>query len=79
MDYEVLVVSQFTLQANLKKGSKPDFHNAMMTEDARVAFTECLETYRRIYKPEKIQTGSFGNMMRVSLENHGPVTLVIES
>ena len=79
MDYEILVVSQFTIQANLKKGNKPDFHYAMTTELARTAFDECVSTYKKIYKPDKIKTGSFGNLMRVSIENDGPVTLVMDS
>ena len=78
MDYEILVVSQFTLHANLKKGNKPDFHNAMTTELAREAFNDCVETYKKLYKADKIQTGSFGNLMKVSLENDGPVTFVME-
>ena len=78
MDYEVLVVSQFTLHANLKKGLKPDFHNAMGTEAAREAFQECVAMYKRLYNSDKIQTGSFGSMMKVSLENDGPVTFVLE-
>jgi D-tyrosyl-tRNA(Tyr) deacylase len=78
MDYEVLVVSQFTLHANLKKGLKPDFHNAMGSEPARKAFDECISTYKALYKADKIQTGSFGSMMKVSLENDGPVTFIME-
>lgn len=78
MNYDVLLVSQFTLHANLKKGSKPDFHNAMAPEPARLAFDNCISMYRDLYKENKIQTGSFGEYMAVSLENDGPVTFVIE-
>ena len=74
----MLLVSQFTLNAVLNKGSKPDFHEAMSTEPARIAFAECVETYRRLYKADKIQTGTFGAMMQVSLENDGPVTLILD-
>ena len=72
------MVSQFTLHANLKKGNKPDFHNAMQTDAAKEAFSDCVRMYKELYKPEKIQTGSFGAMMKVSLTNDGPVTFVLE-
>ena len=75
---EILVVSQFTLHANLKKGNKPDFHNAMTTELARTSFNECVELFKNLYKPEKIQTGSFGNLMTVSIENDGPTTFILD-
>jgi D-tyrosyl-tRNA(Tyr) deacylase len=78
MDYEVLVVSQFTLHANLKKGNKPDFHCAMSSVPAREAFDACVDMYKQFYRPDKIQTGSFGSMMKVSLENDGPVTFCLE-
>lgn len=78
LDLEILVISQFTLQANLQKGLKPDFHNAMSTVPAREAFAECVEMFKSLYKPDKIQTGSFGAMMNVALENDGPVTLILE-
>lgn len=79
MNYEVLVVSQFTLYGHFKKGNKPDFHHAMPTELARSAFAECVDMYKTMYKAEKVQTGSFGSMMKVSLENDGPTTFVLES
>lgn len=78
LDLEILVVSQFTLQANLKKGLKPDFHGAMAPEPAREAFGECVRMFTTLYKPDKIQTGSFGEMMKVSLENDGPVTFILD-
>jgi D-tyrosyl-tRNA(Tyr) deacylase len=78
LDYEVLAVSQFTLQANLKKGLKPDFHNAMAPVPARDAFDECVNMLKRLYKADKVQTGSFGEMMKVSLENDGPTTFILE-
>lgn len=79
MDYEILLVSQFTLYGQFKKGNKPDLHHAMSTEPAREAFSECVEMYKKFYKGEKVQTGSFGSRMKVSLENDGPVTFVLES
>ncbi|KAJ7766686.1 D-Tyr tRNAtyr deacylase-like domain-containing protein [Mycena metata] len=76
---DILCVSQFTLMAQTKKGSKPDFHNAMSTEPSRTLYETFLETMRRSYKPEKIQDGKFGAMMNVSLTNEGPVTFTLDS
>jgi D-tyrosyl-tRNA(Tyr) deacylase len=78
MNFDILVVSQFTLHANLNKGLKPDFHDAMGTEPAKIAFGECVEMFKSLYKPERIQTGRFGEMMKVSIDNDGPVTFVLE-
>ncbi|KAJ7633101.1 D-Tyr tRNAtyr deacylase-like domain-containing protein [Roridomyces roridus] len=79
IDGEILCVSQFTLMAQTTKGSKPDFHQAMPTKDARALYETFLETLRRGYKAEKIQDGQFGAMMNVSLTNEGPVTFTIDS
>ncbi|PFH37499.1 histidyl-tRNA synthetase [Besnoitia besnoiti] len=78
-DYEVLVVSQFTLLGHLKKGNKPDFHAAMGADQARTFFERVVTEMRRQYKPEKIQTGKFQHRMRVQLVNDGPVTLIVDS
>ncbi len=43
----------------MKKGCKPDFHQAMGTDLARAAFSECVDAFKRLYKAEKIATGSF--------------------
>ncbi|KAJ6531151.1 D-Tyr tRNAtyr deacylase-like domain-containing protein [Mycena capillaripes] len=79
VDGDILCVSQFTLMAQTKKGNKPDFHNAMPTEQSRVLYETFLETLRRSYKPEKVQDGKFGAMMNVSLTNEGPVTFTLDS
>ncbi len=78
LDLEILVVSQFTLQANIQKGLKPDFHNAMSPVPAKEAFDDCVNMFKRFYKPNKIQTGSFGEMMKVASVNDGPVTFILE-
>ncbi|GAA5975110.1 hypothetical protein JCM11641_000040 [Rhodosporidiobolus odoratus] len=77
--YEVLCVSQFTLQANLRKGSKPDFHGAMGAETSKAFYDAFLEDMRRKYQADKILDGKFGAMMDVSLVNDGPVTLILDS
>ncbi|KAF7363964.1 D-aminoacyl-tRNA deacylase [Mycena sanguinolenta] len=79
VDGDILCVSQFTLLAETRKGNKPDFHNAMATEQSREMYATFLEALRVAYKPEKIQDGKFGAMMNVSLTNEGPVTFTLDS
>ncbi|NXY48368.1 DTD1 deacylase, partial [Ceuthmochares aereus] len=76
--YEVLCVSQFTLQCILK-GNKPDYHMAMPTEQAESFYNNFLEQLRKAYKPELIKDGKFGAYMQVHIQNDGPVTIELES
>lgn len=78
LDYEILLVSQFTLHASTKK-PKPDFHRSASTEHARALFEAVVSAFKKEHKPERIHTGVFGAMMSVSLCNEGPVTLWIDS
>ncbi|GFO07399.1 D-tyrosyl-tRNA(tyr) deacylase [Plakobranchus ocellatus] len=77
MDYEVLCVSQFTLESTLK-GNKPDFREAMVSEKSKAFYGKFLEALKSQYKPEKIQDGEFGSYMQVHIQNDGPVTIPIE-
>ncbi|MCB1087859.1 MAG: D-tyrosyl-tRNA(Tyr) deacylase [Verrucomicrobiae bacterium] len=75
---DALVISQFTLHARTKKGTRPSFDRAARPEQAiplYEAFVAALE--RELGKP--VGTGEFGTMMAVSLVNDGPVTLMIDS
>ncbi|XP_048391423.1 D-aminoacyl-tRNA deacylase 1 [Stegostoma tigrinum] len=76
--YEVLVVSQFTLQCILK-GNKPDFHLAMGTEQSETFYNGLLQHIRKAYKPELVKDGKFGAYMQVHIQNDGPVTIELES
>uniref|UniRef100_A0A8D0SZI7 D-aminoacyl-tRNA deacylase n=1 Tax=Sus scrofa TaxID=9823 RepID=A0A8D0SZI7_PIG len=76
--YEVLCVSQFTLQCVLK-GNKPDFHLAMPSEQAEGFYNSFLEQLRKAYRPELIKDGKFGAYMQVHIQNDGPVTIELES
>jgi D-tyrosyl-tRNA(Tyr) deacylase len=78
-DYELLLVSQFTLYGTLSKRQQPDYKLAMKNVPARVLYHKFLDTLRQSYAPGKIHDGEFGAMMDVSLVNDGPVTIVIES
>lgn len=75
---DIIVVSQFTLHANTKKGNRPSYIKAAKPDIAiplYEAFVKKIET--DLGKP--IQTGEFGADMKVSLINDGPVTIIIDS
>ncbi|MGE0362145.1 MAG: D-aminoacyl-tRNA deacylase [Vicinamibacterales bacterium] len=73
----VLVVSQFTLAADLRRGRRPSFDNAAPPEEARRLYEAVVADLRAAGVP--VATGEFQAAMRVSLENDGPVTFVVES
>lgn len=74
---ELLVVSQFTLYGDASKGRRPDFGAAAPYGEAEALYGAFLERCEAEL-PEKIASGEFGAMMRVSLVNDGPVTLWLE-
>jgi D-tyrosyl-tRNA(Tyr) deacylase len=75
---EFLVVSQFTLQANTKKGNRPSYIQAARPEKALPIYHYFLSQAEGIIAKE-IASGEFGADMKVSLENDGPVTFVLDS
>ena len=78
MDGEILVVSQFTLQASTKKGNRPSYIKASKPEVAIPMYEAfCEEVGLQLGKP--VQTGTFGADMKVELLNDGPVTILIDS
>lgn len=73
----VLVVSQFTLAGDIRKGRRPSFVAAARPEEAQPLVERfCAELASRGLE---VQTGVFGSMMEVSLVNDGPVTIIVES
>ena len=75
---DIIVVSQFTLQAQIKKGNRPSYIKAARPEIASELYDKfILQLENEIGK--KIQTGKFGATMDVSLINEGPVTIFMDS
>ena len=78
VDGEILVVSQFTLQASTKKGNRPSYIKASNPEVAIPMYEAfCEEVGLQLGRP--VQTGTFGADMKVELLNDGPVTILIDS
>lgn len=76
---EILSISQFTLCARTKKGTKPDFHKAQKGHIAKELYDNFLKLLRDSIGAEKVHDGEFGAMMSCSLTNEGPITLILDS
>lgn len=74
---EVLIVSQFTLLANYKKGNRPDYFDAGSPDHANTLYEYFVELMKCEVK--HVGTGIFGADMQVSILNDGPVTIVMDS
>jgi D-tyrosyl-tRNA(Tyr) deacylase len=78
IDGEIIVVSQFTLQASTKKGNRPSYIKASKPDVAIPIYEGFVQQLEKELG-KKVQTGVFGADMKVSLLNDGPVTIIIDS
>jgi len=73
---DILLVSQFTLYGDLKKGTRPSYIEAARPEVAIPLYEKMIETLKN--EGLRVETGVFGAMMDVELINSGPVTIILE-
>lgn len=76
---EAMVVSQFTLYGDTRRGNRPSYSEAAPPELAESLYERFLSETRRLVGNEKVKSGVFRAMMEVELINDGPVTVMIES
>jgi D-tyrosyl-tRNA(Tyr) deacylase len=76
---EAMVVSQFTLYGDTRKGNRPSYTDAASQQIAEVLYDHFAEHLRKLLGEKRVATGVFRAMMDVELVNDGPVTLILES
>ncbi|MEG1002926.1 D-aminoacyl-tRNA deacylase [Clostridium sp.] len=74
---ELLVISQFTLYGDCRKGRRPNFMNAKGGEEANILYLKLIEMLKETGL--KVECGEFGADMKVDIQNDGPVTLLLDS
>ena len=77
VDGSLLLISQFTLYADCKKGYRPSFINAGAPDIANDLYQYIIKECKK--EISNVQTGSFGADMKISLENDGPFTIILDS
>lgn len=77
VDGELLLISQFTLYANCKKGNRPSFIDAGAPDEANAIYEYIIERCKE--RVNVVERGEFGADMKVSLLNDGPFTIVLDS
>ena len=78
IDGEIIVVSQFTLHAKIKKGSRPSYIKAARPQQA-IPLYENFKEDLSVAIVKEVKSGEFGTNMEVSLTNDGPVTIIIDT
>lgn len=77
VDGEILVVSQFTLYGDTKKGNRPSFIESARPEEAKPLYEKFIEKLRDL-GVRKVASGRFGAYMSIELVNEGPTTIIID-
>jgi len=76
---EILIISQFTLYGDTRKGNRPSFIEAARPEEAIPLYEKFINRVKQNIGESKVKTGIFGEMMSVKIINDGPVTVTVES
>lgn len=79
VDGEILIISQFTLYGDARKGNRPSFTDSAKPEVAEDFYNKFIERVQQNLGSEKVKSGEFGAMMDVEIFNDGPVTILVES
>jgi len=79
VDGEVLIISQFTLYGDARKGNRPSFTDAARPEKAEDFYNKFVARVKENLSDAKVKSGIFGAMMMVKIMNDGPVTILVES
>jgi len=78
VDGDILLISQFTLFGNLKKGNRPSFNRSAPPQEAIPLYQQCLSMLAKELG-KRVPSGQFGADMTVDAANDGPVTLILDS
>ena len=79
IDGEILIISQFTLYGDARKGNRPSFIEAARPEEAIPLYDKFIARAKLNLGDSKVKAGIFGAMMNVKIMNDGPVTIIVES
>jgi D-aminoacyl-tRNA deacylase len=79
LGHQILIVSQFTLYGDTRKGNRPSFIAAAEPEKAERLYEQFVSKVRSAIGPAKVATGIFRASMQVELVNNGPVTILLEA